>query len=89
MFNISFDFTTAEFILGSQNEGTTLFHFHFCQFLLFPPTLSLALENSAFELQKLSVTYFQTGGRKTQTLSRKYFYPFALPLLPLELFNSI
>lgn len=55
MFKISFNFTTVDFILGSQNKGTRLFHFHFCQFLLFPPSLRLALENSVFELQKLRV----------------------------------
>lgn len=55
MFKISFNFTTVDFILGSQNKGTRLFHFHFWQFLLFPPSLRLALENSVFELQKLRV----------------------------------
>lgn len=57
-----------------------MFHFHFCQFLLFPLPCRLALENSAFELQRIRVRLTSKQGEKEN--HQKTFKKIFLPICP-------
>lgn len=87
MFEIGLDFSIVKLISGSQNEGARLFHFHFCQILLFPRSLRLPLENPAFELQKFTVTLPKQDEQKTNT--KPTFSKILRPIWPVTLSSQI